>query len=219
MGGGNPVPSTRTRLGNSAQPFREEQPHRRSGVATSRCCLLGDISQSARVTTWFRRDFVTWEVGTVHDMGDAKTPLLPSVLPSRGFHGLTQTREVSCSHPQHPCGFRHLSFLGLWKTPALIYHVSLNALESLSPNLSALLKLVLERALPSCLDAATVFWVSVSEALLFVGTAWMGFEHSFTFFSPQSGLGFHSVTSALCWPGNYVVDVSLFLAGIRKSSI
>uniref|UniRef100_A0A803VXV6 Dynein axonemal heavy chain 17 n=1 Tax=Ficedula albicollis TaxID=59894 RepID=A0A803VXV6_FICAL len=33
--------------------------------------------------------------------------------------------------------------------------------------------------------------------LLFVEMAWVGFELSFTFLSPQSGLGFHSVTAAL----------------------
>lgn len=35
------------------------------------------------------------------------------------------------------------------------------------------------------------------EALLFVEMAWVGFELSFMFLSPQSGLGFHSVTAAL----------------------
>lgn len=68
-------------------------------------------------------------------------------------------------------------------------------MESPSPNVNSLLELVLERAFPSRLDAATVL-LGVCLGSTVVEMAWMGFEDSFTFFSPQSGLGFHSVTAA-----------------------
>lgn len=121
-------------------------------------------------------------------------PILPSVLPSQGCHGLTR---VISSHLSIPVA-SGISPPQTFGTPQLlIHHLRLNALGSPSPNLNSLLQLVLERALPPWLDAATVFWVFFLEALLFVESAWVGFECFFTFLSPQGGLGFHSVTAAL----------------------
>lgn len=92
----------------------------------------------------------------------------------------------------------------------LIHHLRLNALESPPPNLNSLLKLLLERVLPSWLDAATVFLgVCLGSTVLCGGS--MGGFGTFLYILQCSEWAWLPLSySCTLWPGNYVVLVSLF---------
>lgn len=196
-------------------------------------CFLGDISQSAQVTTWFRRDFVGWVVGTVQVMRGSRTqfqsPEVSLISQSAAFPwgwwspSLREVRSTA-STPQDLYGLRHLSCIDTWEMPSSCLSVRLKYLTSgqmLCKCISQSVKsgtwvFILLTWLCHC------FWVFVFGIKLIVGMVWMSFPILHVL--QPSEMDFHLIIHTSCGLSSYMVDFFFFFyffspTGIRKSSM